>query len=70
MIVRGCRIPLDNILGTPGEGVDRGLQGRHGRRDAAAGRRGALGIGRAALDFAREALERRRHHPYGAAARP
>jgi acyl-CoA dehydrogenase len=61
IVFEDCRIPLDNILGTPEvKASTEGFKGAMATFDATRPlvAASALGIGRAALDFAREALER------------
>jgi acyl-CoA dehydrogenase len=61
IVFEDCRIPLDNILGSPEVKTStEGFKGAMATFDATRPlvAASALGIGRAALDFAREALER------------
>jgi acyl-CoA dehydrogenase len=61
IVFEDCRVPLDNILGSPEvKASTEGFKGAMATFDATRPlvAASALGIGRAALDFAREALER------------
>ena len=67
LVFEDCRIPLDNILGSPEvKQSTEGFKGVMATFDATRPivAASAIGIGRAAVDFVREALaERRHHHP-------